>query len=142
MHEWSVAESIVRAVDSWADENKAKVRKVKIGIPSFSFLEVNILQDAFNMLKKGTRLDEASLEVVTKEPRFVCRNCGYEFTSKEVEDQINSVKSEFGEDYPLHLIPALAPAFVKCPKCGSHDVIVKEEDIMIEEIEVEGSGTA
>lgn len=143
MHEWSVADSIVRTVINWADDNKIKsIRKIKIGIPSFSFLELDILKEAFNVLKKGTILDSATLEVIVKEPTFICKNCEYVFTAKEVQNQLDLIKSEFGEEYPLHLMPALAPSFIKCPKCGSHDIIVKEEDITIEEVEVGENETA
>ena len=136
MHEWSVAEAIVRTVMQWA--NGREVKKVKVGIPSFTFLDVEILKEAFNMLKEGTDLDKAELEVVFKEPTFTCKNCGYTFPLSEVKDQLDAVRSEFGEEYPLHLMPALAPSFLKCPKCGSHDIMASSQDITIE---VEESGT-
>ncbi|ARM75285.1 hydrogenase maturation nickel metallochaperone HypA [Acidianus manzaensis] len=143
MHEWSVADAVIRTVINWAEENHVKeVTKVKLGIPSYSFLEVDILKEAFDMMKKDSVLDHAELEIVIKEPTFVCKNCGYEFSSNDVKDQLDTVRSEFGEEYPLHLMPALAPSFLKCPKCGSHDIIVKSQDITIDGIEVKESGTA
>jgi hydrogenase nickel incorporation protein HypA/HybF len=143
MHEWSVADAIIRTVINWADENHIKeVTKIKVGIPSFSFLDLDILKEAFDTMKKDSVLDKAELEVEFKEPKFKCRNCGFTFTSSDVKDQLDSVRSEFGEEYPLHLMPALAPSFLKCPKCGSHDIITETQDITIDGIEVKESGTA
>ncbi|NON62532.1 hydrogenase/urease maturation nickel metallochaperone HypA [Acidianus sp. RZ1] len=138
MHEWSVAYSIIRTVMSWAGDKE--VLKVTIGIPSFSFLDLDILKDAFNEMKKDSGLSNAELEVKIKDPTFKCRNCGYIFTISEVSDQLQGVREEFGEEYPLHLMPALAPSFIRCPKCGSHDVIAQAEDITIDEIVVKESG--
>ncbi len=143
MHEWSVADAIIRTVVNWAEQNNVKeVTKVKVGIPSISFLDLEILKEAFDMMKKDSVLDKAELEVEFKEPTFKCRNCGLSFTLSDVKDQLDSVRSEFGEEYPLHLMPALAPSFLKCPKCGSHDIVAEAQDITIEGIEVRESGTA
>ncbi|MBW9141628.1 MAG: hydrogenase/urease maturation nickel metallochaperone HypA [Candidatus Aramenus sp.] len=143
MHEWSVAEAVIRTVVNWASENHVtQVKKVKVGIPSFSFLDVEILKEAFDTMKSDSPLDKAELEVVFKDPTFKCRNCGLSFSLKDVRDQLESLKGEFGEEYPLHLMPALAPSFLKCPKCGSHDIVAEAQDITIDGIEVEESGTA
>ncbi|AWR96795.1 hydrogenase maturation nickel metallochaperone HypA [Acidianus sulfidivorans JP7] len=142
MHEWSVADSIIRTVINWANENHVEeITKVKVGIPSYSFLEVDILKEAFDTMKKDSVLENAELEINIKEPTFKCKNCGFTFKPSDVRDQLESVRSEFGEEYPLHLMSALAPSFLKCPKCGSHDIIVESQDITIDEIEVKKSGT-
>jgi hydrogenase nickel incorporation protein HypA/HybF len=141
MHEWSVADAVIRTVIDWADGKKIKVRKVVLGVPSFSFLDVEILKEAFDMMKKDSVLDEAELEVKFKEPKFKCKNCGKEFSLNEVKDQIDSVRSEFGEEYPMHFMPALAPSFIKCPYCGSHDIALESQDMTIDEIQVEENGT-
>lgn len=54
-------------------------------------------------------------------------------------NEFNKVKDEFGKEYPLHLMPGLAPAFIKCPKCGSNDVEVSSQEITIEGVEVNGT---
>lgn len=139
MHEWSVAESIVKTVIQWSLENDVKeVKKIKISIPSFSMLDADILRDAFNMMKKEEpSLSNALLEIRIKEPMFKCRSCDNTFSVNDINDQIEKIKLDFGEEYPLHLMPALAPAFLVCPKCGSHDIEITIQDITIDEMEVE-----
>ena len=52
MHEWSVADAVIRTVIDWADGKKIKVKKVVLGVPSVSFLDVDILKEAFDMMEK------------------------------------------------------------------------------------------
>lgn len=139
MHEWSIAYSVVKTLlDNFPDK---RVKKVTLVIPQFSFLDLDLLKEAFNELKKDSDVvGSAELEIKIAEPSFRCKNCGREFKLSDIEREINSVKSEYGEEYPLHLMPELLPAFIKCPYCGSHDIEVKGQEIYIESVEVEESG--
>ncbi len=140
VHEWSVAESVIKTLAQWSSKNMIKeVKKVVISIPSFSMLDVDMLKEAFNMMKGEYSLSNTLLEVKVKEPVFKCRNCDSTFTVNDINDQIEKIKLEFGEEYPLHLMPALAPAFLVCPKCKSHDIEISSQDITIDEMEVEKS---
>lgn len=134
MHEWSLAMSVVEAVDAWARERGVRVRRVTLSIPSISMLEIHILEEAFNMLKRESSLEEAALVVKIRAPRFKCRRCGSEFGEDEIREQLEALRRGYGDEYPLHLIPDLVPTFVKCPRCGSHDIEV-DARISIEEIE-------
>lgn len=138
MHEWSIAYSVVRTLTENFNE---KVLKVTLVLPQFSFLDLDILRDAFNELKKENKVTEnAELQIKVAEPTFRCRNCGKEFKLSDVEKQISEIRGEYGEEYPLHLMPELFPAFLKCPYCGSHDIEAKNQEIYIENVEVEKSG--
>ncbi|AFA38936.1 Zn finger protein HypA/HybF (possibly regulating hydrogenase expression) [Pyrobaculum oguniense TE7] len=134
MHEWSLALSLVQTLDRWALEHGVEIKRVVLSVPSPAQLDVSVLNEAFDALKRESRLERAKLEVKVRSPRYRCRACGYEFGQEEVDPQIRRIAGEYGEEYPLHLIPELLPTFVKCPKCGSHD-IEAELSIKIEEVE-------
>jgi hydrogenase nickel incorporation protein HypA/HybF len=140
MHEWSVAEAVIRTVQDWADGRKVKIKRVVLGIPAVSFLDSDLLKEAFDTLKRDSILEDATLIVRFKSPTFHCNSCNRDFSLDDVKDQLDKVRAEFGEDYPMHLIPALAPAFIRCPHCGSHDISAKAQDITIDQLEVEGDG--
>jgi len=135
MHEWSIAYSVVKTLTENFDK---KVLKVTLLVPQFSFLDLDLLKDAFNELKKENPVTEtAELQVRIAEPIFKCRNCGKEFKLSDVERQLNDVRNSYGEEYPLHLMPELFPTFLKCPYCGSHDIEAKGQEMYIENVVVE-----
>ncbi|MFZ8809755.1 MAG: hydrogenase maturation nickel metallochaperone HypA [Pyrobaculum sp.] len=134
MHEWSLALSIVETLDKWALRQGVEVRRVVVSVPSVSQLDVEMLKEAFDMLKQESRLAKAMLEVKVRSPKYRCRSCGYEFGQVDVDAQIKALMQNYGEEYPLHLIPELAPTFIRCPRCGSHD-IETELSIKIDEVE-------
>ncbi len=97
-------------------------------------IDLEVLKDAFNILKQESRLSSAELEVRTVGSRFRCRACGYSFTEDDIKDQLKKLMGEYGEEYPLHLMPDLAPALIRCPRCGSHDIEVLEPQIRVSEV--------
>jgi len=113
MHEWSVAEAVIKTVQDWADGRKVKIKRVVLGIPAVSFLDSDLLKEAFDTLKRDSILEGATLIVRFKSPTFHCNSCNRDFSLDDVKDQLDKVRAEFGEDYPMHLIPALAPAFIR-----------------------------
>jgi len=140
MHEWSVAYSVVKTL---TENFNKKVLKVTLVIPQFSFLDLDILQEAFNELKKENPVTGTTeLQVKIAEPTFKCRNCGREFKLSDVERQISDLRNSYGEEYPLHLMPELFPTFLKCPYCGSHDIQAKGQEMYIENVVVEDGAVA
>ncbi|MDK2794947.1 MAG: hydrogenase nickel incorporation protein HypA/HybF [Archaeoglobaceae archaeon] len=135
MHEWAIAMSIVGSVEKWSLERNLKVKKVYLSIPSLSMLEVEILLEAFNTIKKESKISGAELEVIVREQNFKCRSCGNVFTMKDIKEELESVIKDYGEENPLHIAPSLITAFAKCPKCGSNDFEV-DSSIRVEGIEV------
>ncbi|QIW23893.1 hydrogenase maturation nickel metallochaperone HypA [Sulfolobus sp. S-194] len=137
MHEWSIAYSVVKTL---TENFNKRISKVTLVIPLFSFLDVGILKEAFNELKKENPIVEnAELEVKIQEPSFRCRNCNREFKFSDIQQQVGEVKNSYGEEYPLHLMPELFPAFIKCPYCGSHDIEAIGQEIYIEKVEEYGA---
>jgi len=53
MHEWSLALSIVETLDKWALRQEVEVRRVVVSVPSVSQLDVEMLKEAFDMLKQS-----------------------------------------------------------------------------------------
>ncbi|CCC80878.1 hydrogenase maturation nickel metallochaperone HypA [Thermoproteus tenax] len=134
MHEWSLALSIVQTLDRWARERDVQIKRVVVSVPSVSQLDLSIMREAFDMLKQDSRLSNAVLDLKVRSPKYRCRSCGYEFGQEEVDEQIKRLAGEYGEEYPLHLMPELLPTFVRCPRCGSHD-IEAELSVKIDEVE-------
>lgn len=135
MHEWAIAMSIVSSVEKWSLERNLDAKKVFLSIPSLSMLEVEILLEAFNTIKKESKICNAELEVIVRDQNFNCRSCGNVFTMKDIKEQLDPILRDYGEENPLHIVPSLITAFAKCPKCSSNDFEV-DSSIRVEGIEV------
>ncbi|RLF14241.1 MAG: hydrogenase nickel insertion protein HypA [Thermoprotei archaeon] len=120
VHEWALAESIVKTVLDIAKERKIKsVLSVEIAIGQLQQIELDILKDALNELKRGTLLEKAKFIFVEEEAEFQCRNCNNIWKFSDVKKDLKADEAE-----AIHFIPELAHVFIKCPRCGSPDFIV------------------
>ncbi|MCX8172766.1 MAG: hydrogenase/urease maturation nickel metallochaperone HypA [Archaeoglobaceae archaeon] len=135
MHEWAIAMSVVSSVEKWAVEKNVKVKRIVLSIPSLSMLEVEVLLEAFNIIKKDSKIPEAELEVRVRDQKFMCRVCGNKFDLSDIKSQLDPVLTDYGEENPLHILPALVATFAKCPKCSSHDFEV-DSSITVESVEI------
>lgn len=134
MHEWAIAMSVVSTVEKWSLERNVKVKKVILSIPSLSMLEIDILIEAFNVLKRETKISEAEIDIFVRDQNFSCRNCGNKFTLNEIKADLDPIIEDYGEENPLHVMPALINAFARCPKCRSHD-FEADSSIRVEGVE-------
>lgn len=136
MHEWAIAMSVIQTMEKWAKEKGLNVKRVVVSLPSLSMLDLDIVRDAFKILKKDTELENSDFEVKVRDTDFDCRNCGRRFRLKDIKGQLGEVLENYGEENPLHLLPALVSAFVRCPFCGSHD-FTSDLSVLIEGIDYE-----
>lgn len=113
MHEMSLVAGLFEMLEAKAREHKArKVTAVRLRVGKLAGAVPELLVTAFDMYKKGTLAEEASLETVAVPVKVRCRSCGLEF---EVED------------YVFH-----------CQDCGAADIeILSGTDLLVESIELE-----
>ncbi|USG99484.1 hydrogenase nickel incorporation protein HypA [Thermococcus argininiproducens] len=135
MHEWALADGIVRTAIEFARQHgKEKVLALRIVLGELQDVNQEILEFAINEIKRGTIAEGAELEFVIEEAEFKCRNC-------ETEWKLKDVKSGFDERIKedIHFIPEVVHAFLACPKCGSRDFeVTKGRGVYLAAIKVEG----
>ncbi|MBO3800020.1 MAG: hydrogenase nickel incorporation protein HypA [Candidatus Brockarchaeota archaeon] len=119
MHEWALAESVIKTVLKIAEEKDIeKVTEVKIRIGEMQQLEQEVFKTALLQLRP-IKLNETEFIIEIDKTKLRCKNCNYEwFFDREV----------FGEEVleAIHFLPEVAHAYVKCPKCGSRDFEIAE----------------
>lgn len=113
MHELSIIESAIQIAE---DEAKAagakKVHRLRFRIGKLSGVVPEALEFAFDVARRGTMLEEASIDIELTTPVAQCKRCGHRF---ECDD--------------WNLI---------CPKCGNEGCkIVEGLDVQLVEVEVE-----
>ncbi len=104
MHETAVAESLLDTLLDLATKHKAKPLKAKISYGSFSCINEEVLNFAFEAVSKGTICENMILEYEKKPVMADCKKCGNKF-----EFEINSPLCPYceSEEYSLNSEPPL-----------------------------------
>ena len=113
MHELSIVASLFEVLEERAYEHRpCKITAVKVRVGRLSGVVPELLQSAFEVYKKGSLADAASLTIEVVPFEFRCRSCG----GKSFRDE---------------------PPYI-CSACNSADVeLLGGMDITLEKIEVE-----
>ncbi len=135
MHEWALADGILRTAIEFAEKNGGKrITLIKVVLGELQDVEKEIVNFALNEMKKGTIAEDAVIEFREEEAIFKCRSCGHQWKLAEVADRMDK---DVRED--IHFVPEVVHAFLQCPRCGSRDFeVVKGRGVYIEEISIQG----
>jgi len=144
MHEWSIAEGIIRTLVSYAKERGLRrLIEVEISVGELSMLDVGILEEALRMLSEEEKmLRGAKFTIKTKPVLFRCNICGSKWTLRDMKSSLEKEAQEYlledeegGLDLPLHYMPDLVYAFARCPNCGSRDFEIEQgRELIVEKI--------
>ena len=114
MHEWALAESVIKAaIEIAAKEKLAEVTEVHVKIGELQQVERPILQFALKQLKPAN-FKNARFRITTAKTQLKCRNCGniWLFQKQKLDPTTREA---------IHFVPEVAHTYVKCPRCGSPD---------------------
>ena len=114
MHEWALAEAILKSAEEVAEKEKLKeITEVTIRIGELQQVERPILRFAISQMKP-TLLKHTKFRILTAKSKLRCRVCGtlWHFDSKSVDKETAEA---------IHFVPEVAHSYIKCPKCGSPD---------------------
>lgn len=135
MHEWSLAEAILKtSIEEAEKRNLEKLIEVKIVLGELQGIEEEIVKFGLDNLKGGTIAEEAVFVFLKEEATFKCRNCQNIWMLKEVNLNDHSTKE------CIHFVPEVVHSFLRCSNCGSPDFeVVNGRGIYIKEITGEKS---
>jgi hydrogenase nickel incorporation protein HypA/HybF len=128
MHEWALAEAIIKAAQQIAEKEKLKeVREVNIKVGELQQVEEDMLHFALSRLKPANFKNVKFL--ITKAKTILkCRFCGTEWSF--IGKKLDEITAE-----SIHFVPEVAHAYIKCPKCTSPDFeITQGRGIWLEKI--------
>jgi len=121
MHEFSMTTQIVNHVLEEAKKHNAKrVNEVHLIIGKLTFLGLEQVKFAYEILVKNTIMEGSKLRIEEKDGVVKCGNCGYEGGLKY-------------EDDPVYHIPSPT---LNCPKCGGVVNIVGGKECTIKSIKL------
>ena len=121
MHEFSVTSQIVQyALAEAAKRNAKKIVGVYLVVGKLTFLGLDQVRFSYEVLTKGTIMEDSKLFIEEQEGLVKCNHCDYE----------GGFKYEDDETYHM-LVPTL-----KCPKCGSLVSITSGKECTIKSIKM------
>ena len=121
MHEFSMTNQIVQLVLKEAHQHHAKgIKEVHLIIGKLTFLNLDQLQFAYNILIQNTIMKDSTLHIEQKNGVIKCTHCGY---SGDLTY----------EDDPVYHVPAPT---LKCPQCQGRVTIVGGKEIIIKSIKL------
>ena len=121
MHEFSTMSQIASAIlEEGRKHNASYITKVILEIGELTFLGEEQLRFAFDLLKKGTMLEKAELEIQKKGIKVRC-SCGYE----------GGIEYEEKEEFHF-LIPLL-----RCPRCNKEVEIIEGRECIVKSVQME-----
>ena len=119
MHEWALAESVLKAADEIAEkEHLDEVTEVNIKIGELQDVEREIFLFALQQLK-SEKFKQAKFRITRAQTVLKYRNCGNIWQLKK--QRLGKATTE-----AIHFVPEAAHSYVKCPKCGSPDFEITE----------------
>ncbi len=122
MHEVSVISDIVNAILERLEEYNAKsVKTVDIIIGDMTQLGEEQLVFAYEVVTRGTPLEDSELKIEREAIEVECGGCGYRGPVRVLESG----------DYVSHSIPILS-----CPECGGKIKVVAGQSCRIKSLEI------
>jgi len=128
VHEWALAEAVISAVFKIAEERGLRrVVEVKIKIGELQQIDLDAFKLALSQLSQQYSMD-VKFEFEIEKAEFKCKACGnlWPFNRDELKPE---------EQEAVHIIPEVAHAFLRCPRCNSPDFkIVRGRGVWIESL--------
>jgi len=119
MHEWALAEAVIKAASDIAErEGLKEVTHVTVRVGELQQVEGDILGFALSQLKTA-RFKNAKFDVETEKARLKCRVCGHTWVFRDKDMDQATLEA-------IHFVPEIAHAYVKCPKCASPDFEIEQ----------------
>ena len=128
MHEWALAEAILKSATQIAkQENLKEVTEVTIKIGELQQVEPQILRTALSQMKTDI-FKNAKFHILKSKSTLKCRVCNTTW-------QLNLKKLDKTTAEAIHFVPEVAHTYIKCPSCGSPDFeIVTGRGVWLENI--------
>lgn len=111
MHELSLMQSIIQIVTGeLKDQGFERVEVIRLKVGELAQIEESSMQFAFDVLKEGTKLEQAKLELLYIPGEAYCSQCNFRY-------QMQGYR-------------------VTCPECGGGGQIVAGKELFVDSMEV------
>lgn len=124
MHEWALAESVVKtAIEAAKKENLSEITEINIQLGKLQQINEEIFKKAVDDIATmdNNKFKDVNINIKTKESQLRCNRCGHIWSFRDMKDKLSTTDSE-----AIHFIPEVATVHTRCPNCNSPDFEIKE----------------
>jgi len=116
MHEWALAESVIKtAVEHAGAEKFKKLKETGVVFGELQAIDKDIFIFALEELRaQYPTAQKCRFKIIPEPAAFLCKACAHKFSLKALKKTDD--EAEF-----IHFVPEMAHTFLKCPKCKSPD---------------------
>lgn len=116
MHEWALAESVIKAAVGHSGAQKLKkLKEAGVVFGELQAIDSEIFRFALEELRaQFPAAKDCKFKIIKQPAAFRCKACSHEFPLKGLRKTKD--EAEF-----IHFVPEMAHTFLKCPKCKSPD---------------------
>lgn len=134
MHEWALAEGVIKTAEEAAEENDAgKITQINIKIGKLQQVDREVFDLALEEIAQDTIAEGSEIVIEEEEAVLECRACGEIWDFKDSEKELEKDESE-----SIHFVPDLAHTYIRCPNCNSPDFEIKKgRGVWLESVELE-----
>ena len=114
MHEWALAEAILKAAYEIAEKEKLEeITEVNVKIGELQQVERQVFVFALQQLKPAS-FRNTRFRITRARAKLKCRNCdnAWAFSRQKLTEATKEA---------IHFVPEVVHTYIKCPRCGSPD---------------------
>ncbi|MFO8077873.1 MAG: hydrogenase nickel incorporation protein HypA [Thermoplasmatota archaeon] len=119
MHEWALAESVIKSSIAAAEkENIKKITEINVLLGELQQIADDIFTFALDELVETykDKFQDVTINIETEKTLLQCKQCDHSWEFKEMKNKLSADEAE-----SIHFIPEVAFVHTRCPHCGSPD---------------------
>jgi len=121
LHELSLVQGIIDAVNETAKEKGGRVVSVRVGVGELAQFDIRLVRGLLKDLRKGTPLEGAKVTVEQEKSKVKCLSCGRVWDFQELAIPISGEEREM-----MHFLPELLNSCSRCPSCSKSYFEIEE----------------
>ncbi len=119
MHEWALAESVIKSSIAAAENEKIKkITEINVLLGELQQIADDIFKFALDELVETykDKFQDVTINIETEKTLLQCKQCDHSWAFQEMKDKLSADEAE-----SIHFIPEVAFVHTRCPQCGSPD---------------------
>ncbi len=121
MHEYSLVQGIIDALEEMANEKGRRVLSFEVRVGELAQFDLRLVRELLKELKAGTPLEGARVVVRIERSKVKCLSCGSVWRFDDIIQPMAPDEREV-----VHFFPELLSSYSRCPSCSKSYLEIEE----------------